>query len=142
MSAAARLNVLCGHLNLQSASSSSTLQHEPCSTSRAAPASPPAPGCCSPVLIGGMVMDLQARPAGPSDVHRGGSVPGSVVQSAGGVARNVAEALALLLTSAAGAAGSSGSSTASPPAALPLLVSAVGDDLAGSALLRHWQELG
>lgn len=62
--------------------------------------------------------------------------------SAGGVARNVAEALALLLTSAAGAAGGSGSSTASPPAALPLLVSAVGDDLAGSALLRHWQELG
>ncbi|KAI3426112.1 hypothetical protein D9Q98_008491 [Chlorella vulgaris] len=138
MSAAARLNVLCGHLNLQSASSSSTLQQEPCS----APALPPPPACGSLVLIGGMVMDLQAHPAGPSDVHRGGSVPGSVVQSAGGVARNVAEALALLLTSAAGAAGGSGSSTASPPAALPLLVSAVGDDLAGSALLRHWQELG
>ena len=49
----------------------------------------------------------------------------------GGVARNVGEALALLLTSCG-----------APPSQLPLLVSAVGDDLAGRALLQHWQSLG
>lgn len=56
---------------------------------------------------------------------------------AGGVARNVAEALALLLKTAAGAGSSAGD-----PARLPLLVSVVGDDLTGQALLRHWRELG
>lgn len=52
---------------------------------------------------------------------------------AGGVARNVAEALALLLQKAGGAGSSP---------QLPLLVSVVGDDLAGRALLQHWRELG
>ena len=56
---------------------------------------------------------------------------------AGGVARNVAEALALLLKTAAGASGS-----ASSAAQLPLLVSVVGDDLAGQALLQHWRQQG
>lgn len=74
---------------------------------------------------------LQAHPTGPADVQRGGSVPGRVSQSPGGVARNVAEALTLLLKSAGATAGQ-----------LPLLVSAVGDDLAGRTLLQHWQALG
>ena len=71
----------------------------------------------------------QAVPTGPVDVQRGGSVPGHVTQSAGGVARNVAESLAMLLRS-------------SGAAALPLLVSAVGDDLTGRALLQHCRSLG
>ena len=79
----------------------------------------------------------QAHPSGPADVLRGGSVPGRVTQSAGGVARNVAEALALLLKTAGAGAGASGGQLA-----LPLLVSAVGDDLAGQALLQHWKSLG
>lgn len=58
-------------------------------------------------------------------------MPGSVTQLAGGVARNVAEALARLQRSAGAA-----------PSLLPTLVSAVGDDLAGRALLQHWQGLG
>ncbi len=49
----------------------------------------------------------------------------------GGVARNVAEALALLLRSGG-----------APASRLPLLVSAVGDDLAGRSLLQHWESLG
>ena len=36
-----------------------------------------------PVVIGGMVMDFQAHPTGPSDIQRGGSVPGSITQSPG-----------------------------------------------------------
>ena len=51
--------------------------------------------------------------------------------AAGGVARNVAEGLALLLQSA-GAGRQQ----------LPLLVSVVGDDMAGAVLLQHWQSLG
>lgn len=62
------------------------------------------------------------------------------------MARNIAEALALLLKSAGSGAGSGGGSGAGTPAAapppLPLLVSAVGDDLAGTALLQHWRSLG
>lgn len=49
-------------------------------------ASPP-PGAVNQtgpvVLVGGMVMDVQAYPSGPADVQRGGSVPGRVTQSPG-----------------------------------------------------------
>lgn len=65
-------------------------------------------------------------------------MPGRVTQSAGGVARNVAHALALLLKTDGGS--SSGSGKQQQP--LPLLVSAVGDDLAGQALLQHWESMG
>lgn len=58
-------------------------------------------------------------------------------RSAGGVARNVAEALALLLKTAASARSSAGDA-----AQLPLLVSVVGDDLTGQALLSHWRQQG
>ncbi|EFN56299.1 hypothetical protein CHLNCDRAFT_144692 [Chlorella variabilis] len=141
-----RLEVLHWHLDdeprgWQQHDDAWPLGRQPC---RAAP-SPPPPGA-PVVVVGGMVMDLQARPSGPTDVQRGGSVPGRVTQSAGGVARNMAEALALLLKSAGSGAGSGGGSGAGTPAAapppLPLLVSAVGDDLAGTALLQHWRSLG
>ena len=39
---------------------------------------------------------LQAQAAGPGAVQRGGSVPGRVRQTPGGVARNIAHSLALL----------------------------------------------
>lgn len=44
-------------------------------------------------------MNLQAKPTNDSDVRRGGSVPGSVQQTPGGVARNICECLALLCNS-------------------------------------------
>lgn len=87
----------------------------------------------------------QAHPTTDADVRRGGSVPGRVEESPGGVARNVAESLARLCQSAAAAGGStagregSAAGGAPPP---PLLVSAVGNDLAGQALLAHWRTLG
>eukprot|EP00887_Chlorella_sp_A99_P004169 scaffold23.g4169.t1 len=144
-----RLEVLQAHLVvahdvLQSAEAGGAWARSPC---RAAP--PPA----RVVLVGAMVMDLQAVPTGAADVMSGGSVPGRVTQSPGGVARNVAESLAALLRSAAaGSTSSSGDpSSNSDSRALQqllfdeqglLLVSAVGDDLAGRALLQHWQSLG
>lgn len=96
-------------------------------------------GCV--VLVGGMVMDLQAWPSGAADVQHGGSVPGRVRQSAGGVARNVAASLAALLSSSSRRPSSAGGGQGGR-GALPLLVSVVGDDLAGQALLHHWRSLG
>ena len=79
-----RLEVLHWHLDdeprgWQQHDDAWPLGRQPC---RAAP-SPPPPGA-PVVVVGGMVMDLQARPSGPTDVQRGGSVPGRVTQSAGG----------------------------------------------------------
>jgi hypothetical protein len=48
----------------------------------------------------------------------------------------VAEGLALLLGALDGGAAQQG------PLAPPLLVSAVGADVAGAALLQHWESLG
>ncbi|KAK9817037.1 hypothetical protein WJX72_008719 [[Myrmecia] bisecta] len=73
-----------------------------------------------------MVLDLQAAPTGPEDVRTGGSVPGTVKQASGGVARNVAASLATLCSEEL----------------RPLLISLVGCDAAGATLLRHWAELG
>lgn len=162
-----RLALLQGHLRptkyADNAPSScdGALAAAPCRATTPAAAAAQGP----PVLVGGMVLDLQvgcsswvlhvlapwrqrrlswlnkcvasaapplqAHPSGPADVARGGSVPGRVSQSPGGVARNVAEALTRLLASAG-----------CPPARLPLLVSAVGDDLAGRTLLAAWEALG
>jgi hypothetical protein len=116
-------------------------------------------GECGPVvLIGGMVMDvqvsliciacvtlfftssslltldhnlLQASPSANLDIQLGGSVPGTVEQTPGGVARNVAQTLAGLCMKAL-----------SFQLPLPLLVSAVGQDLAGDALVAHWTSMG
>lgn len=70
-----------------------------------------------PVLvIGSAGVDLVGRAASPLQVHT--SNPGEVRLSNGGVARNIAENLARL-------------------GAEPLLISAVGDDAQGAALLEH-----
>ncbi|KAL4448643.1 hypothetical protein ABPG75_005862 [Micractinium tetrahymenae] len=125
-----RLAQLQSHLTFWEDILDGPLEQRRCAAGGAAAAAAAA-GAGPVVLIGGMVMDLQAHPSGIADVQRGGSVPGRVTQSAGGVARNVAEALALLLRSGG-----------APASRLPLLVSAVGDDLAGRALLLHWESLG
>jgi hypothetical protein len=36
-----------------------------------------------PCILGGAILDLQARPTGPADVQRGTSVPGTLTQAAG-----------------------------------------------------------
>ena len=79
------------------------------------------------VVIGGMVLDVQASPGPGASLLRGTTAPGTVRQNPGGVGRNIAEGL--FHASARGA----------PP---PFLLSAVGDDLAGVALLEAWRKLG
>jgi sugar/nucleoside kinase (ribokinase family) len=79
------------------------------------------------VVIGGVILDVQAAPAAGYTVHTGTSVPGTVRQTPGGVGRNIAEGLRRM--SPAGVTP-------------PLLISAVGDDLAGSALTTAWSDLG
>ena len=79
------------------------------------------------VVIGGMVLDVQASPGPGASLLRGTTAPGTVRQTPGGVGRNIAEGL--FRASARGA----------PP---PFLLSAVGDDLAGGALLEAWRRLG
>ncbi|EIE24488.1 Ribokinase-like protein [Coccomyxa subellipsoidea C-169] len=82
-----------------------------------------------------MVMDVQAKPSTNADVYRGGSVPGKVQQTPGGVARNICECLARLCNS--------DPLPASARARLkPLLVSVLGQDQAGDMLLSHLQSLG
>lgn len=74
-----------------------------------------------PVVIGGMVMDLRGRPERLLQLYT--SNPGSLQQLPGGVGRNIAENLRRLGHD-------------------PLLISAVGDDLAGDTLLRHCESAG
>lgn len=77
------------------------------------------------VCAGGAVLDLKIRLQAPS--VPGTSNPGSASTSFGGVARNVAEGLAGLLAGTGLRVD---------------LVSAVGDDVAGAALLAHLRECG
>ena len=79
------------------------------------------------VVVGGMVLDVTASPGPHARLRAGSSTPGAVLQNPGGVARNIAEGLARLV----GDAG---------PA--PMLISAVGDDVAGRALIDAWRALG
>ena len=72
----------------------------------------------APVVVGGVVADLVARPVEGAPLLPRTSNPGSVVSSAGGVARNIAEGLARLRLR-------------------PLLLSAVGDDAPGQQLRSH-----
>ena len=79
------------------------------------------------VVVGGMVLDVQASPGPGPSLLRGTTTPGTVRQTPGGVGRNIAEGLF----------------RASPPGAPPpFLLSVVGDDLAGGALLEAWRNLG
>lgn len=93
----------------------------------------PASGAPAEVLVvGGMVIDHVVRPSpargrtAAQPLIMGTSNPGTASQSFGGVGRNVAEAVA---ASAGGAVAVQ-------------MVSAVGDDAAGTSLLQHCAELG
>lgn len=74
-----------------------------------------------PVVIGGMVMDFKGRPDQHLQLYT--SNPGSLQQMPGGVGRNIAENIIRL-------------------GELPFLISAVGSDLTGNALLQHCQSIG
>ncbi|KAL0023079.1 hypothetical protein WJX79_010274 [Trebouxia sp. C0005] len=78
-----------------------------------------------PVLIGGMILDVQAVPTAAYATQPGGTVPGQIKMTSGGVARNVAQCLASLLG----------------PENAPMLISIIGQDSAGDLLLQHWQSL-
>ncbi|DBB09048.1 TPA: hypothetical protein ACH3X3_007672 [Trebouxia sp. C0006] len=78
-----------------------------------------------PVLIGGMILDVQAVPTAAYATQPGGTVPGQIKMTSGGVARNVAQCLAALLG----------------PENAPMLISVIGQDSSGDLLLQHWQSL-
>ncbi|CAN6328551.1 unnamed protein product [Urochloa humidicola] len=75
----------------------------------------------SPVIIGGMVLDIHAKPSVPP--HPGTTVPGMVKYVRGGVARNIAECMSKLGTR-------------------PFMISVVGNDMAGDLLLKYWRSAG
>ncbi|PKA59923.1 ribokinase [Apostasia shenzhenica] len=75
----------------------------------------------SPVVIGGMVLDVLAKP--DASLNPGSTSPGTVQYVSGGVARNVAECMTKL--------GSK-----------PFMISIVGFDMAGDLLLKFWESTG
>ncbi|CAI5512470.1 unnamed protein product, partial [Closterium sp. Naga37s-1] len=77
----------------------------------------------APVVVGGMVLDVQGRAGAERALERGTTTPGQVEFRPGGVARNIGECMAALT-------------------APPLLISAVGDDAAADVLLTHWASRG
>ena len=79
------------------------------------------------VVVGGMVLDVTASPGPGASLRRGSSTPGVVRQNPGGVGRNIAEGIARLV---------------GPHGTPPLLIAAVGDDLAGRALIDAWRAVG
>jgi len=96
------------------------------STSSAPPPTPPPPFAV--VVLGGCVMDVAATPSAGYSLFPGGSVPGSVTLTPGGVGRNVAVALAGLLPL--------------PPPPRVRIVSVVGSDAAGDALVSSLERAG
>ncbi|KAK3134876.1 hypothetical protein QOZ80_5BG0411890 [Eleusine coracana subsp. coracana] len=74
-----------------------------------------------PVIIGGMVLDIHAKPSVPP--QPGTTVPGMVKYIKGGVARNIAECMSKIGTR-------------------PFMISVVGNDMAGDFLLNHWRLSG
>ncbi|KAJ6827683.1 uncharacterized protein M6B38_366380 [Iris pallida] len=74
-----------------------------------------------PVIIGGMVLDVNGRPF--TDTLPGTTTPGKIQHVSGGVARNVAECMSKL--------GSK-----------PFIISVVGLDIAGDVLLKYWESSG
>ncbi|OMO63419.1 hypothetical protein COLO4_32449 [Corchorus olitorius] len=75
-------------------------------------------GEAEPVVIGGMVLDIQATSSIPP--HPRTTCPGKVHYVRGGVARNIAECMWKL-------------------GANPFMISALGFDMAGNLLLDHWK---
>ncbi|KAG6556246.1 hypothetical protein Mapa_002187 [Marchantia paleacea] len=107
-----RLNGIARHLECPSAISSHLKVGESTCSGRKA----------RPIVIGGMVLDIQATPVS-HDIQPGTTTPGEVCYVRGGVGRNIAECMAKLDTE-------------------PFLISVVGDDLAGNLLIEHWRSHG
>ena len=76
-----------------------------------------------PIVVGGMVLDVLAVPDEKSSIAAGTTVPGKIKQAPGGVGRNIAQCIAALA-----------SESSSEP---PLIISVVGRDPAGDALVGH-----
>ncbi|KAI9219516.1 Indigoidine synthase A like protein-domain-containing protein [Blastocladiella britannica] len=76
-----------------------------------------------PVVVGGLVLDITATTADSNEIELHSSYKGTVTQTPGGVARNVAEAMHRLGTA-------------------PILMSTVGDDVAGTAVRTATEALG
>ncbi|KAG4152805.1 hypothetical protein ERO13_D04G144200v2 [Gossypium hirsutum] len=74
-----------------------------------------------PVVIGGMVLDIQATSSIPP--HPRTTCPGQIYYVQGGVARNIAECMTKL-------------------GAQPFMISALGFDMPGNLLLEHWKSAG
>ncbi|KAH1040160.1 hypothetical protein J1N35_041903 [Gossypium stocksii] len=74
-----------------------------------------------PVVIGGMVLDIQATSSIPP--HPRTTCPGQIYYVQGGVARNIAECMTKL-------------------GAQPFMISALGFDMPGKLLLEHWKSAG
>ncbi|KAJ3672978.1 hypothetical protein LUZ60_006352 [Juncus effusus] len=72
----------------------------------------------APVIVGGMVLDIHARPIVNPDPAT--TTPGKVKYVNGGVARNVAECMSKLGTK-------------------PFIISVVGNDIAGARLMEYWK---
>ena len=76
-----------------------------------------------PVVVGGATLDILGGPAAGRNLVLETSNPGEVHQRFGGVARNVAECMSRL-------------------GSRPVLLSAVGADIAGDGLVQHMQSVG
>ncbi|GBG78668.1 hypothetical protein CBR_g27891 [Chara braunii] len=76
-----------------------------------------------PVVVGGMVLDIQSMPDQQHQIRRGTTAPGKVCFAHGGVARNIGECISLL-------------------GVTPFLISVVGDDPAGDTLVSYWESCG
>lgn len=113
------------------------------STSTSTSASPPPPPT-TVVVLGGCVMDVVARASPGFSLSRGGSVPGSVRLTPGGVGYNIAVALAGLLLSPLPLPPLLSSSRS--PRLLPRprvsIISVVGSDPAGDALVSSLETAG
>lgn len=119
------MSVLSGHVaggGRDAGSDATACGSAPCSTSTSTP---------SIAVVGGAVADITARPA-TGRLTSGGSVPGSIVLAPGGVGRNMAAAAARLLATGG----------AQPKPGPVALVSAVGDDALGSAVLASLPAAG
>jgi len=81
-----------------------------------------------------VALKKQATPGAGYVFQQGGSVPGHVKFVPGGVARNIAHSLVLLINSE--------KKTTSSPGELPLLITTIGDDAAGKSLMESCVHLG
>eukprot|EP00897_Mesotaenium_endlicherianum_P010216 jgi/Mesen1/9222/ME000591S08538 len=120
-----RLQVLAGHLGFSQSHGAevSTPRHSLLVSTLSSQHTKGGGARALPVVIGAMVLDVKASCGEGTQLQRGTTAPGKVRYIHGGVARNVADCMASL-------------------GAPPLLISVVGLDAAGEALLAHWRTQG